>query len=92
MWWSIEKRDGTPDDETCNRILRIPCNLSDLVKSPSPSLPCGFFSLGFSRNSLVFALDLYSHLQFECKQIHPRNLPLHSRIVNRNLSLELNII
>jgi len=36
--------DRTPEDETCNKVLRIPCNLSDLVESLSPSLPRDFFS------------------------------------------------
>jgi len=65
-WWSIKKGDQTPKNETCNRVLRIPCNLSDLVKSLSPSLPRGFFSLGFSRNSPV-TFALHSHFHFECR-------------------------
>ena len=75
-WRSIEKGDRSPEDETCNRVLRIPCNLSDLIESLSPSLLHGFPS-GFSRNSLEFPFDLHSHLQFECRKIPPRNLPLH---------------
>ena len=58
-------RDRTLRNWICNRVLRTPCNLSDLVESffslwfvPSASFSCKFSGV---------CVALLSHLQIECK-------------------------